>query len=527
MITLILDENKLDTAKSLLEIGEIVAIPTETVYGLAANALNPHAISKIFSAKGRPQDNPLIVHISNYEMLNSLVAEIPEKAKILMDNFWGGPLTLVFKKSDLVPDEISKGLDTVAIRFPSHKLTLDLIELCGFPLAAPSANISGRPSTTTFEHVLEDLNGKIAGAIKDKPCEIGLESTVLDVTSEPFRLLRPGGVTAEQIEQFVGKIVTDKAVLGEILDTQKVSSPGMKYKHYAPKADLVVLCGNPDKTAKYIAQNASINDGILCFDEYEHYFFGASILTFGSKNDISSQANLLFDKLRIFDLISVEKIYAQCPSDIGLGLAVTNRMKKASGFNVLDLGQKIIGITGNSGSGKTTFTDFAKENGYEIVDCDEVYHNLLENNADMLSELFESFPQAFENNVINLKKLGELVFENSEKLEQLNAITHKFVKETCLDRIKNAKTTVIFDVPLMFESGFNEYCDIVVGILSKEENKTQRIISRDNISHEYASARLKNQKNDSFYMANCDIIIENDGEINDFKQKILEILKGE
>lgn len=335
----LLSRNKDDVLKaaSLLKQGEVVAIPTETVYGLGANALDENAVKQIFIAKGRPQDNPLIVHINNLDWLTKLCDFVPQMALDLAQNFWPGPLTMVFKKSDLVPDSISRGLDTVAIRYPNHKVALKVIELAGTPIAAPSANTSGRPSTTNGDHVFDDLNGKISAILYDNQCVVGVESTVLDLTTDKPILLRPGGVTREQIEKIIGEIDVDKSIFQKIDNDKKVNSPGMKYKHYAPKAEVLVLTGNHEKTAQYIKEHCQINDGILCFDEYFDMFNEQNILTFGSFSDISEQARLLFLNLRKFDDMNVTKIYAQCPDGQGLGLAISNRLQKASGFNVLNL----------------------------------------------------------------------------------------------------------------------------------------------------------------------------------------------
>ena len=324
-------------ASNLLKNGEVVAIPTETVYGLGANALDENAVLKIFQAKGRPQDNPLIIHISSIDWLYKLCDFVPEIALKLADNFWPGALTLVLKKSSLVPSSISRGLDTVAIRFPSHKVALQVISNAGVPIAAPSANTSGRPSTTTGDHVLEDLDTKISAILYDDICQIGLESTVVDLTQEIPILLRPGGVTKEQIEKVIGKIDVDKAVFEKIENDKKVNSPGMKYRHYAPKAELLVLTGDNQKTAQYIKDNAFENCGVLCFDEFSDFISHKNTLSFGSVSDANEQAKYLFSNLRKFDDMNVSKIFAQCPSDNGLGLAITNRLKKASGFNILNI----------------------------------------------------------------------------------------------------------------------------------------------------------------------------------------------
>lgn len=326
-------------ASELIKKGEVVGIPTETVYGLGANALDSSAVLKIFKAKGRPQDNPLIIHIADLEMLSKLVLDVNDKTKKLISAFWPGALTIIFKKTDIIPKEISCGLDTVAIRFPNHSVALDIIKTSGVPVAAPSANTSGRPSPTTAKHVFEDLDGKISAIVEDSACDFGVESTVIDMTREIPILLRPGGVTKEEIEKIIGKILVDDAVYSKISDTKKVSSPGMKYRHYAPKAEVIVVCGDAFKTALYIEKNKTKNDGVLCFDEFFEKFENAK--SFGSVNDISEQGRQIFAKLREFDETNVQRIFSQCPVDENFGLAVSNRLKKSAGFNVINIEDKI------------------------------------------------------------------------------------------------------------------------------------------------------------------------------------------
>lgn len=331
------DEKAYEKAASFLKSGEVVGMPTETVYGLAANALDGEAVKKIFKAKGRPQDNPLIVHIADIKQLDKLVSFVPENAKKLMDKFWAGPLTIILKKSELIPYEVSAGLDTVGVRFPSHKVAQRLIKECGLPLAAPSANLSGRPSTTTAMHVIEDLNGKIPAVLQGGACSVGVESTVISLAGEKPRLLRPGGISLEQLKEVLGEVEVDRAITEKIGDDVRVSAPGMKYRHYAPKAPVTVLCGEPAKTAEYIKQNAKNKAGILCFKEYADMFSSYVLRQIGSEKDLNEQAKSIFDALRSFDETDVTEIWSQCPSDEGIGLAVANRLKKAAGFNVINI----------------------------------------------------------------------------------------------------------------------------------------------------------------------------------------------
>ena len=311
------DENAVKTAAELIRAGEVVGMPTETVYGLAANALNGEAVKKIFLAKGRPQDNPLIVHIADFDQIYDLCPAVPPQAKLLADAFWPGPLTMIVPKGDCIPDEVSCGLDTVGIRLPSHPMARALIRESGVPLAAPSANTSGRPSTTTAAHVMHDMDGKIAAVLDGGACGVGVESTVITLA--------------------LGEVDVDRALYEKIGDDVKVSAPGMKYRHYAPKAPVTVVRGDPQDTAKYIAERISDATGVLCFDEYKNMFPNCIVECFGSQDDLGAQAREVFDRLRAFDDTSVTQIWAQCPSDEGLGLAVANRIKKAAGFSVIEI----------------------------------------------------------------------------------------------------------------------------------------------------------------------------------------------
>lgn len=331
------DENAVKIAAELIRAGEVVGMPTETVYGLAANALNGEAVKKIFLAKGRPQDNPLIVHIADFDQIYDLCPAVPPQAKLLADAFWPGPLTMIVPKGDCIPDEVSCGLDTVGIRLPSHPMARALIRESGVPLAAPSANTSGRPSTTTAAHVMHDMDGKIAAVLDGGACGVGVESTVITLALERPRLLRPGGITLEQLRSVLGEVDVDRALYEKIGDDVKVSAPGMKYRHYAPKAPVTVVRGNPQDTAKYIAERISDATGVLCFDEYKNMFPNCIVECFGSQDDLGAQAREVFDRLRAFDDTSVTQIWAQCPSDEGLGLAVANRIKKAAGFSVIEI----------------------------------------------------------------------------------------------------------------------------------------------------------------------------------------------
>lgn len=322
----------------LLRNGALVAIPTETVYGLAANALDGSAVKQIFKAKGRPMDNPLIVHISDVAQIErfNLVSKIPEKAYILAEKFWPGPLTIIMPKGSAVPDEVSAGLDTVAIRFPKHPVAQAVITAADVPLAAPSANTSGSPSPTASAHVLHDLGGKIPAIIDGGICEVGLESTVISLAAEVPVLLRPGGITLEQLCSTIGNVQVDDAVLNKLAEGKKAASPGMKYKHYAPKAHLVLIKASDDKYTEYVNSHKSDDIGALCYDgDVEK--LNVKCFSYGQKDNYLQQANRLFDALREIDGTNVKTVYGRCPDTQGVALAVYNRLIRAAGYEVIEL----------------------------------------------------------------------------------------------------------------------------------------------------------------------------------------------
>ncbi len=325
-------------AAELLRAGELVAIPTETVYGLAADALNGRAVRKIFEAKGRPMDNPLIVHIADIKDWAALVTHIPEKARALAAAYWPGPLTMILPHAPCIPDEVSAGLATVAVRFPSHPVAQSVIRLTGRPLAAPSANRSGIPSPTTAAHVLADMEGRIAAVVDGGPCAVGVESTVVDLSGETPRLLRPGGVTLEMLEAVAGPVDVDEAVTHALREGAAAASPGMKYKHYAPAAHVVLVKGSPAAYAAYVNRRGAAFPGrvtAMCFDG-EESALTVPFVTYGRREDGTDQAHRLFDALRRLDELGAEEVYAACPPEDGVGLAVYNRMLRASGFEVVD-----------------------------------------------------------------------------------------------------------------------------------------------------------------------------------------------
>ena len=328
------DEGIIDAA-SLLKEGKLVAIPTETVYGLAANALDGETVKKIFKAKGRPSDNPLIVHISDFSQWEPLVTEIPEKAKKLTDKFWPGPLTVILPKSDLIPPETSGNLDTVAVRMPSHPIAKAIIEKAGIPLAAPSANTSGKPSPTKARYVIEDLFGKVDAIVDGGDCDVGVESTVISLSGEKPLLLRPGGVTAEMIEAVIGEIEISDAVFNKLAENAEAASPGMKYKHYSPDARVVIIKGGFSEYKSFVEKEAQKNDVALCFEEDKERLPFIKCVTYGREKDSFSQAARIFDALREIDELGADTAFARFPEMSGMGLAVFNRLVRAAGFNIV------------------------------------------------------------------------------------------------------------------------------------------------------------------------------------------------
>ncbi len=329
-MTKIINKDNLLEAAQCIASGGAVAFPTETVYGLGADAFNDVAIDNIYKAKGRPSDNPLIIHISAARDVHKLANGISDDAKLLMDKFWPGPLTIILNKNNSVPYRVTGGLNTVAVRFPSNKIASDLISKSGKFIAAPSANLSGSPSPTTSKHVIDDLNGRVDYIICEDECEIGLESTVVDMTTDVPVILRPGAVTLEMIRQCLPNAVLDAGLLENSI---KPKCPGLKYKHYSPKADVEVVCGEKNKVRKYIQDNIKNYDrcGVLT---YKGGDYSDAICVLSGGNTMEEYASSLFYNLRVFDEYSVSKVYAEFNDEDGIGVAVKNRLYKAAGNKI-------------------------------------------------------------------------------------------------------------------------------------------------------------------------------------------------
>ena len=331
-----LTTDEIEQAGAVIRAGELLGIPTETVYGLGANGLDPDAVSRIFAAKGRPQDNPLILHIPSVDWLERYCSDVPPLAYTLAERFWPGPLTIILKRKPMVPDAVTAGLDTVGMRCPAHPVTRAIIAAAGVPVAAPSGNLSGRPSPTNAADMLADMDGKIDAIVDGGPCAVGVESTILDLTLVPPRLLRPGGITLEQLEETVGAVAVDDAVWRRMAADERPRAPGMKYRHYAPKAPVTVVRGGGAAAARFIRGHMTDGDGVICFAEFEPLFQGHITQSIGAESDKAEQARRVFDALRCFDSTDVPHIWAMCPDEKGIGLAVANRLNKAAGFHIVE-----------------------------------------------------------------------------------------------------------------------------------------------------------------------------------------------
>ena len=334
-----IDEIAIEKAAEIIKNGGLVAFPTETVYGLGANALDADASAKIYEAKGRPSDNPLIAHIASIDTLDEIVEDVSDVAQKLIEKFWPGPMTLIFKKKDLVPASTTGGLDTLAVRFPSNEIAKALIEKSEVPIAAPSANISGKPSPTKGEHVVEDLDGKVDMIIDGGEVGLGLESTIIDVTGEPT-ILRPGFVTQEMLEDVIEEVKLDETIIEKPSEDFAPKAPGMKYRHYAPQTKLVIVRGNAENVASKITKEVKDkNAAIITVDQHLDLYkdVDAKVVSWGDKEQMDEIAHKIFEALREVDEWGVDIIYCEAFEEKDLGLAVMNRLTKAAGYQVIDV----------------------------------------------------------------------------------------------------------------------------------------------------------------------------------------------
>ncbi len=508
------ESKKIDAVAQILRDGGLVAIPTETVYGLAANALDPDAVNSIFKAKGRPNDNPLIVHISEIDEIYPLVTSFPDKAKALAEAFWPGPLTIILPKSDIVPKEVCPRLETVAVRMPSHPVARAIIKRAGVPLAAPSANSSGLPSPTKAQHVIDDMNGKIQAIVDGGESSVGVESTVITLATEVPMLLRPGGVTPEQIESIIGPIEINPAVLEELPEGAVAASPGMKYKHYSPEAQVYIVKGSFPSYRCYVETVADENDYALCFDG-EEKSLNVNAVSYGKENCPEEQAHNLFSLLRELDSKGARRIFVRHPDPHGVGLAVYNRLIRAAAFRVIDL-PPIYGLTGQTGAGKTTVANELLKKGWQVIDCDKVARQVVEKGSPVLPQLVKTFGEdiLLPDGSLDRKALAQKAFSTEEGRTALNSITHPAITKQVAKQIIDEKDkfpVFVVDAALLSKSELYHYCSKTIVVVADEDIRLQRITDRDSITPEQAITRIKAQPDEQYYRSVADIVIENNG----------------
>ncbi len=506
------DRDDILKASSILKNGGLCVIPTETVYGLAADAENEDAVKKIYEAKGRPSDNPLIVHISDISQWADLVEDIPENAKKLAEKFWPGPLTIILKKSKKIPNRTSGGLDTVAVRMPSNPIAREIIRN-SCPLAAPSANISGLPSPTSFKYVKDDMYGRVDAICDGGDCEIGVESTVVSFEGSVPVILRPGKITPGEIKDVCGSVKISGAALNPLKSGEKAESPGMKYKHYSPKADVTVVKGNLDEFIDY-AQNHT-HDGIICFDGEEKYFSGEKTVSFGKKEDPLTTAERLYDALRELDELNVKKAFVRSPSKRGVGLAVCNRLYRAAAFKIVSAYKRpVIGLTGLTGAGKGYVAKYLKSLGCFVSDTDKIARQVVEPGSPVLDKLSAVFGKDIIKNdgTLDRKLLAYRAFSDKLKTEKLDEIMHPAILKISFDEIDDALNegakAAVMDASQLFESGADKKCDVVISVLCPEEIRLKRIMDRDSVTEEQAKRRMSAQLDEKFFIDKSDYIVK-------------------
>lgn len=506
------DPRDIAQAGAILRGGGLVAIPTETVYGLAANALDGQAVAKIFAAKGRPADNPLIVHISAFSQLAPLVGSIPEAARKLAQAFWPGPLTLILKKAPIIPMETSGGLDTVAIRLPAHPAARAVIDAAGVPLAAPSANLSGRPSPTAFAHVQADLTGRVDALLNGGDCPVGVESTVVSLAGEVPVVLRPGGVTLRQLRAVLGRVDLDPAVLRQLEEGVKAASPGMKYRHYSPRAQVALVDASPEAYAAFVNQRAG--GFALCFDE-DLPALSVPSISLGSRYDGAEQARRLFRALHQLDERDVKTAYAHCPRKAGVGLAVYNRLIRAAGFTVLRPGGPVVvGLTGPSGAGKSTVAGLLEKSGCASIDCDALTRSPQVYDAACLAELQKAFGHAVAPmGVLDRGELARRAFSTQDGRKALGDITFPRILAALRKRVEELTAEgwkiILLDAPTLFEAGLDQACTRILVVTAPREERLRRVTARDGIGRKEALARFSAQQEEDFYVDRADYVIEN------------------
>ncbi len=520
----------IEEAARLLRAGALVAIPTETVYGLAADALNPAAVASIFAAKGRPMDNPLIVHIADIRDWAPLVRSIPANARRLAEAYWPGPLTMILPAAACIPTEVRGGLTTVAVRFPADPVAQAVILHAGCPLAAPSANRSGAPSPTNAARVMEDMQGRIAAVLDGGSCAVGVESTVVDLCSDPPRLLRPGGITPEMLEAVVGPIAIDPAVTHALKAGAVAASPGMKYKHYAPKAQVRLVKGTPAAYRAYVEAHKAPGTAALCFDEDIPYLT-VPALSYGHRDAPLEQAQQVFDALRRLDEMGAETVLAACPRPKGVGLAVYNRMIRAAAFDIVNT-IRVIGLTGPTGAGKSTVAAVWRQMGLPVIDCDALARQVTQPDSPCLEALTEAFGGDIRrpDGTLDRALLAQRAFASPDATARLNAITHPAILALIRQRLEDAADagygTAVLDAPTLFEAGADALCDTVVAVLAPTGQRLARIQARDNLTPEQAQRRMAAQQPDGFYARPGVQVLHNAGSEKELQDSAARLARG-
>ena len=520
----------IEEAARLLREGALVAIPTETVYGLATDALNPVAVASIFAAKERPMDNPLIVHIADLDDWAPLVQHIPEKARRLAEAYWPGPLTMILPAAPCIPAEVRGGLTTVAVRFPADPVTQAVIRRAGTPLAAPSANRSGAPSPTNAARVMEDMQGRIAAVLDGGDCAVGVESTVVDLCPETPRLLRPGGITPEMLEAVVGEIAIDPAVTHALQAGAVAASPGMKYKHYAPKARVRLVKGTPAAYRGYVEAHKAPGVAALCFEEDLPYL-SVPAVSYGHREAPEEQARQVFDALRKLDELGADTVLAACPRPHGVGLAVYNRMIRAAAFDIVNT-IRVIGLTGPTGAGKSTVADEWRQAGLPVIDADRLARQVTQPGSPCLQALADAFGVDIlqEDGTLDRGKLAGRAFASKEATARLNALTHPAILALIRQKLEDAADegygTAVLDAPALFEAGADALCSTVVAVTAPEEVRLARIRQRDGLTEAEARCRMNAQPPEEFYARPGVLVLENTGTETALRQQAAALARG-
>ena len=517
MKTLRLKANKegIETSARIIRDGGLVAVPTETVYGLAASALLPESVKRIFEVKGRPQDNPLIVHLPSPKEIEKYVSDVPPLAKKAIKAFMPGPFTAVLPKNGVIPDVTTAGLSSVAIRCPSNPVMHALLEAAGVPVAAPSANLSGKPSPTRFSHCVNDLDGRVDAILDGGECAVGVESTVVSFLGDKAVICRPGAVTKEMLIEVLGE---GNVVSASENETERPVSPGMKYRHYSPSVPVYTVEGAG--AAEYIKERASREKGIavIGFSEHKELFSGLSFYDFGSESKPSEQAARLFAILREID--EKEKdfslVLCETPSEKGEGEAVRNRLFRAASHKRVATGDRpaVIGVTGKSGAGKSAVSKAAAEAfGYRHIDCDALANDIIWNFPPLCERVKKEF------SVSTKKELSKLVFEDKKALERLDFLVLPVIISE-LDNLlfglsREGVKGAVAEGATLIESGFAARCDKLIAVSASEKEAVKRITERDGITEEAAKKRLSGQKSDGFYAKAADAAIVNDGSLEE------------